>query len=63
MGLADDREGDGVFAAAGFPARVQSFVQVDFPQGRGPFVPFMGFVDALMTVGWAGMPALVSPTP
>ncbi len=63
MGSADYMEEDGVFAAVGFPARFQSFVQVDYPQGHGPFVPFMGFVDALMTVGWAGMPALVSPTP
>jgi len=63
MGSADYMEEDGVFAAAGFPARFRSFVQVDYPQGHDPFVPFMGFVDALMTVGWSGMPALVSPTP
>ncbi len=61
MGSADYMEEDGVFAAAGFPVRFQRFVQVDYPQGHGEFIPFMGFVDALMNVGWARMRALVSP--
>lgn len=62
-GSADYMEEDGVFAAAGFPARFQSFAQVDYPQGQGAFTPFMGFVDGLMNVGWAGVRGLVSPTP
>ena len=63
MGSSDYMEEDGVFAAARFPARFQSFVQVDYPQGQGEFAPFMGFVDGLMNVGWSGMRALVSPAP
>ncbi|ALL14368.1 hypothetical protein AQ619_14005 [Caulobacter henricii] len=62
-GSVDYMEEDGVFAAAGFPARFQAFRPVSYPQGPGEFVPFMGFVDALMNVGWAGMAALVSPKP
>jgi len=63
MGSAEYMEEDGVFATAGFPARFQSFRSVEYPQGSDEFVPFMGFADALMTVGWDGMAALVSPTP
>lgn len=61
MGSADYMEEDGVFAAAGFPARFQAFASVEYPQGSGEFTPFMGFVDALMNVGWAGMRELVAP--
>jgi hypothetical protein len=63
MGSADYMEEDGVFAAADFPARFQAFRSASYPQGGGEFVPSMGFVDALMSVGWRGMAALVSPTP
>jgi hypothetical protein len=62
MGSAEYMEEDGVFAAAGFPARFQSFRSVDYPQGSGEFTPFMGFVDGLMNVGWSGMKDLVSHT-
>lgn len=61
MGSADYMEEDGVFQAAGFPARFQPFQLVEYPQGREPFTPYMGFVDALMNVGWDGMRELVSP--
>lgn len=61
MGSSDYIEEDGVFAAAGFPARFQAFSTASYPQGRGAFEPFMGFVDALMNVGWDGMRELVSP--
>jgi hypothetical protein len=60
MGSADYMEEDGVFAAAGFPARFQSAQLAEYPQGSGPFVPAMSFVDALMNVGWDGMKTLVS---
>ena len=60
MGSADYMEEDGVFAAAGFPVRFQGFRSADYPQGPSGFTPFMGFVDALMNVGWTGMQALVS---
>jgi hypothetical protein len=60
MGSAEYMEEDGVFAAADFPARFQSFSSVSYVQGSGEFVPFMGFVDALMNVGWAGMKDLVA---
>lgn len=60
-GSADYMEEDGVFAAAGFPARFQSFRSVAYPQGAGEFVPFMSFIDAVMSVGWSGLAALVSP--
>lgn len=59
MGSADYMEEDGVFQAAGFPARFQPFQLVEYPQGREPFTPYMGFVDALMNVGWDGMRGLV----
>jgi hypothetical protein len=63
MGSADYMEEDGVFAAAAFPARFLAFQPASYPQGSDAFTPFMGFVDALMNVGWSGMAALVSPTP
>lgn len=58
-GSADYMEEDGVFAAAGFPARFQAFRSESYPQGSGDFTPFMGFVDALMNVGWDGMGQLI----
>lgn len=59
VGSADYMEEDGVFAAAGFPARFQPFRSTEYPQGRTPFTPYMGFVDALMNVGWEGLKALL----
>jgi hypothetical protein len=59
MGSADYMEEDGVFQAAGFPARFQPFRMEEYPQGKQPFTPYMGFVDALMNVGWDGMKGLV----
>ena len=59
-GSADYMEEDGVFAAAGFPVRFKAFDMREYPQGREGFTPYMGFIDALMNVGWAGMPALVT---
>lgn len=59
VGSAGYMEEDGVFQAAGFPARFQPFRLVEYPQGREPFTPYMGFVDALMNVGWEGMRGLV----
>ncbi len=63
MGSADYMEEDGVFAAADFPARFQAFRLVEYPQASQPFTPYMGFVDALMNVGWDGLRALVKPAP
>lgn len=60
VGSADYMEEDGVFQAAGFPARFQPFRLIEYPQGREPFTPYMGFVDALMNVGWNGMRGLVT---
>jgi hypothetical protein len=62
MGSADYMEEDGVFQAADFLARFQPFQLVEYPQGRDPFTPYMGFVDALMNVGWDGMRGLVVST-
>ena len=45
---------DGVFAAAGFPVRFQSFNEIAYDQGHAPFVPCMTFIDAVMNLGWAG---------
>lgn len=59
-GSADYMEEDGVFAAAGFPVRFQGFVQVDYPQGRNAFTPYMSFVDALMNLGWEGLGGLIA---
>ena len=59
MGSADYMEEDGVFQDAAFPARFQAFRLEEYPQGPGPFTPYMGFVDALMNVGWDGMKGLV----
>lgn len=59
-GSADYMEEDGVFAAAGFPARFQAFRLAEYPQGRPEFTPYMGFVDALMNVGWDGLKTLVA---
>jgi hypothetical protein len=59
VGSAGYMEEDGVFQAAGFRARFQPFRLVEYPQGREPFTPYMGFVDALMNVGWEGMRGLV----
>jgi len=60
MGSHDYMEDDGVFAAAGFPVRFQGFVEVAYPQGRAPFVPYMAFVDALMNLGWSGLAQLIA---
>jgi hypothetical protein len=59
MGSADYMEEDGVFRAAGFPARFQPFVEIPYEQGRGGFTPYMAFIDAVMNLGWAGTRALV----
>lgn len=60
MGSHDYMEDDGVFAAAGFPVRFQSFVEIAYPQGREPFTPYMSFVDALMNLGWRGLAGLIA---
>lgn len=58
MGSADYMGEDGVFQEAGFPARFQPFRLQEYSQGSQPFTPYMGFVDALMNVGWEGMKGL-----
>lgn len=50
---------DGVFEAAGFPVRFESYQPVSYPQGHEPFTPYMSFVDALMNVGWTGLAGLI----
>lgn len=59
-GSAGYMEEDGVFAAASFPVSFKSFEAREYPQGREDFTPYMGFIDALVNVGWDGMPALVA---
>jgi len=59
-GSADYMEEDGVFAAAGFPVRFKACDLAEYPQGRPTFTPYMGFVDALMNVGWSGLKTLVA---
>lgn len=60
-GAADYIAEDGAFAAAGLPVVFQSFVARPYRQAHGDeFIPYMSFVDALMNVGWAGMPELVA---
>jgi hypothetical protein len=59
MGSHDYMEDDGVFAEAGFPVRFQGFVEIAYPQGREPFIPYMSFVDALMNLGWDGLAGLI----
>ncbi|PVM83620.1 WbqC family protein [Caulobacter endophyticus] len=60
-GSADYMEEDGVFAAAGFPVRFKACDLAAYAQGRPAFTPYMGFVDALMNVGWTGLKTLVAP--
>lgn len=60
MGSSDYMAEDGVFAAAGYPARFQGFVEIPYPQGRDGFVPYMAFVDALMNLGWSGLADLIA---
>lgn len=50
---------DGIFAAAGFPVAFQGFVEIAYPQGREPFVPYMAFIDAVMNLGWDGTRAVL----
>jgi hypothetical protein len=59
MGSHDYMEEDAVFAAAGFPARFQGFVEIPYDQGRAEFTPYMAFVDAVMNLGWAGTRGLI----
>ena len=59
VGSRDYMTEDGVFAAAGFPVAFQGFVEVEYPQGREPFVPYMAFIDAVMNLGWLGTRALL----
>lgn len=58
-GSADYMEEEGVFRDANFPFRLQAFVQVDYPQGREPFTPYMAFIDALANVGWEGVADII----
>ncbi len=58
-GSADYMEEEGVFTAAKFPYRFQGFVEVLYPQGREPFVPYMAFIDAVMNVGWDGLAEII----
>jgi hypothetical protein len=60
-GSADYMAQDGVFEAAGFPVRFRSHQPTPYPQGGGPFTPYMSFLDALMNLGWADLKALLSP--
>lgn len=59
MGSAAYMATDGVFERSEIPVRFQSFVEIPYDQGRTPFVPFMGFIDAVMNLGWEGTAALV----
>jgi hypothetical protein len=62
MGSADYMEADGVFRAADFPVRFQPFTPQRYDQGRTPFTPYMGFIDAVMNLGWTGTRALIEAT-
>ena len=57
MGSHDYMIEDGVFATAGFPVEFQGFTEVPYAQGYEPFVPYMAFIDAVMSLGWAGTAA------
>lgn len=59
-GSADYMEEDGVFRAADFPVRFQPFTPTPYDQGREPFTPYMGFIDAVMNLGWAGTRGLLA---
>jgi hypothetical protein len=59
VGSRDYMTEDGVFAAAGFPVRFQGFVEIPYPQGHDPFVPYMAFIDAVMNLGWGGTRDLI----
>lgn len=59
VGSRDYMMEDGVFAAAGFPVAFQGFVEIEYPQGREPFAPYMAFIDAVMNLGWEGTRALL----
>ena len=60
-GSRDYIEAEGVFAAAGLPVRYHVHEPTPYPQGREPFTPFMGFIDAVMNLGWEATAALVRP--
>jgi hypothetical protein len=57
LGSRDYIEADGVLAQAGMPVKFRSYAPVPYPQLRPGFTPYMGFVDALMNLGWAGLKA------
>ena len=59
LGSRDYMAEDGVFAAAGFPVAFQGFVEIPYPQGREPFVPYMAFIDAVANLGWEGVRSLL----
>jgi hypothetical protein len=48
-------EADGVLAESGVPVKYRSYEPVPYPQLRPGFTPYMGFLDALMNLGWAGL--------
>ncbi|WP_369058808.1 WbqC family protein [Caulobacter sp. 73W] len=50
---------EGVFEAEGFPVRFMDFVPQPYEQGSPEFTPYMGFIDAVMNLGWAGTADLV----
>ncbi len=50
-------EEDGVIAASGIPVRYRSYQPIPYPQLRPGFTPYMGFLDALVNLGWGGLGA------
>lgn len=50
-------EEDGVLAEAGIPVCYRSYQPIPYAQLRPDFTPYMGFLDALMNLGWDGLKA------
>ncbi len=57
LGSRDYIVSEGVLAAAGMPVSFCSYRPIPYDQGRAEFTPYMGFVDALMNLGWEGLKA------
>jgi hypothetical protein len=50
-------EADGVIAESCIPVRYRSYEPIPYPQMRPGFTSYMGFLDALMNLGWDGLKA------
>ncbi|HWE44718.1 MAG TPA: WbqC family protein [Caulobacteraceae bacterium] len=48
-------EADGIIAKANIPVKYRSYDPIPYPQTCAGFTPYMGFLDAVMNLGWNGL--------